>query len=162
MRTMGRAALVIVLLTGGCADPSRPEPAATRFHGDEEMVAEWRAATDRLTLPPGVRWPAPPVLPPAPDADGVMRDHVYEVGWGTVSAESRWFCLWAAEWLAQRAVDQVRARTALASLRGYRATYSYRENPDRSTPRHYDQMLTQAGQGDDTLVRRHVEVTCAT
>src|SRR5687767_1204587 len=72
------------------------------FLSPARMEEEYWRETKALALPDGVEWLPVVHQPPAPDHQGVMRDHTYEPGYGHALAQDAWFCAWQKEWIAQR------------------------------------------------------------
>ena len=185
MRGRGRALiavpLLVLLTTTGCSDNSRtpeqavdngPTEAIAEDEATEEMmgtgesltpkqmIAEYWATTKKYDLPPGTRWKGAKDLPPAPDAQGIMRGNSYEEGWGTSTAESEWMCHWEREWLAQRDKNAKRAEKALTVLRTYPETHDWTIS-DQGIHDNYTAMMAKAELSDPSAMAYEVQVNCS-
>jgi hypothetical protein len=126
----------------------------------KQMEEEYWGETKGLTLPENAAWPAVRHQSPAPDHQGILRDHVYEVGYGAALAQDAWFCIWQKEWLARRGNDAEREGEALRSLLRFKDMANYRERSDQSLRALIDNLLEKASLGDPSLVANNVEVNC--
>jgi hypothetical protein len=142
------AGSLALLLSCSTAGP-QPDTKTVSYDG---MVAEYRDATVRMSLPSGATWPERPV-PRQPDAR-------YERGLGTTEAETHWFCAWQREWLDQRERDEARARTALDTMETVRDTQMYRVAYDDTVRSTVDNQLRAARAGDPEPVSRDVSLNC--
>ena len=162
---MRRAALATVwmLLAALTAACDGPGPDTRKEHAVKDpagMEAEFKETTKRLPLPPDAVWPPVVHLSPEPDGSGVMRDHVYEPGYGKQDAEWVWFCLWQREWLAQRGKDSVRGSAALDMMMRFKETDNYIVGHDDDSKQVIDELLAGAAVGDPSKVAHMVDVGC--
>jgi hypothetical protein len=113
----------------------------------------WREAAN-LHLAPGWSWPAVPV---AATEDG--HTMMYQLGFGTQSADRHWFCSWASAAI-KASVGSAAAREAEQRLLGILHLYFYKTSlvqADRSALR---REVVRAGQGQLKLLRQDVDANC--
>jgi hypothetical protein len=150
-------AAVLATLTGCGGD----EPLdGLQVHEYDELVEEWRAHTTGLTLPPGVQWHPPREPDLEPDAQGVLRGHVYEQGSGKSMADHYWWCAWAQEWLDTRGHDADREQVALTTLHTFKESFRYHQSFDEHSREFTDRLLEQADLGDPGPLANFVALNC--
>ncbi|MCX5380340.1 hypothetical protein [Streptomyces sp. NBC_00091] len=121
------------------------------FKGHHQMVAEYEAAADRLTLPPGSSWAGVPKAEP---------DAVFETGVGVNTAQMQWLCSWETEWISQRGRDADREERALSQLMEFPSTSFYQKFLDDNGRTFYDEYLTKARLGDPEGFQEDISANC--
>ncbi|WP_213453056.1 hypothetical protein [Rhizomonospora bruguierae] len=120
------------------------------------MQAEFTAAEQALTLPKSYTWPVKaPEAPPQVDNKGVMRDNVYEPGYGQSLAENYWFCAWLSEWVKNRTSDATAAEAAIAQAQTVRTKDMFTRWTDDGGRQYISSVLDAAALGDPTAASFH-------
>jgi hypothetical protein len=172
VRLLNLVAVMAIIALAGCGQPdpvgvAEGVPAATPSAPNADLkpaavVVEFRQRAEKLTLPPGMSWPAkPPVTETLPGPDGNPETVAYETGYGVMLAEDYWFCSWALEWLRTRSTEHERAQAAVVVLRSFKNTFDYQKAMDKTTKDYIDGLVEKAGLDDPAEIGQHVQgVNC--
>jgi hypothetical protein len=155
------AITVSIVLAGICAaamlaacGSKPPDATANRANGNtfEQMNAEFQTEKSNLSLPPSTRWPD--------RATAAGPADLYGEGYGTHQADQFWYCSWAKDWLAKRAVSVTESRVALSRLKSVKQTPLYRVGFAPEVQHETDQEISAAENNDPTVLAASVKQNC--
>lgn len=139
------AVIMLVGVVSGCKSDE-----GSKFNNATGMQKEYRAAADKLTLPPGF------VFPANFNTGGAGN---FQQGVGVQNAQRYWIIAWENEWLEQRNKDEARARKALDVLTNeVPKSWSMTKGSDETVRRFFSEYLKKAELGDPSGFQRDVEL----
>lgn len=149
------AALAVAGLGGALMYRAQVSPDAGPANR-ESMQTEYRLAAARLTLPPGIYFPAE-----APGGEEAATAH-FNTGHGLNFAQNYWQVAWEREWLAQRSRTGDRARRALVVLADQvPRTESMTIYSDETVRRRWTEIIKKARAGDPSGIQEDVKMNPA-
>ncbi|GIG41828.1 hypothetical protein Cph01nite_35900 [Cellulomonas phragmiteti] len=123
-----------------------------------EMLSEYHTEIEALEFPPGWTDPGPGEWETQTSENGGEITHVFEPGFGEVTAQSRWVCAWQSFWVDSGGTE-LATREVVTRLAGLEQMV-YWEYSDEATRQRRREILEAIRSGNSEAVSQETQLNC--